>query len=89
MHMARGTKVVGIAGRYGARYGSTLRKKVRDILERRYAPHICPFCGTKGKVYRISTGIWACKKCGAKWAGGAYVPRTELSRYFGKYIIRE
>ncbi len=87
--MARRTRVVGIAGRYGARYGSTLRKKVRDILQKRYAPHVCPFCGAKGTVYRISTGIWSCRKCGAKWAGGAYVPRTELSRYFGKYIIRE
>jgi len=87
--MARRTRVVGIAGRYGARYGSTLRKKIRDILQKRYAPHVCPFCGAKGTVYRISTGIWSCRKCGAKWAGGAYVPRTELSRYFGKYIIRE
>ncbi|ABN69961.1 LSU ribosomal protein L37AE [Staphylothermus marinus F1] len=87
--MARRTKAVGIAGRYGARYGSTLRKKVRDILEKRYAPHTCPFCGAKGTVKRLSTGIWYCRKCGNKWAGGAYVPRTELSRYFGKYIIRE
>ncbi|RLG81541.1 MAG: 50S ribosomal protein L37ae [Thermoprotei archaeon] len=87
--MGKGTKVVSIAGRYGARYGSTLRKKVRDILERRYMPHACPFCGYKGKVVRLSTGIWFCRKCGVKWAGGAYVPRTELNKYFGKIVIRE
>ena len=87
--MARRTKVVGIAGRYGARYGSTLRKKVRDILEKRYAPHTCPFCGYKGRVVRISIGIWMCRKCGVKWAGGAYVPRTELSKYFPKVVVRE
>ncbi len=86
--MARRTRVVGIAGRYGARYGSSLRKKVRDILMKRYQPHVCPFCASKGTVYRVSTGIWACRKCGAKWAGGAYVPRTGLSKYFPKYIIR-
>lgn len=83
------TKVVGIAGRYGARYGATLRKKVKEVLMRRYAPHICPFCGHKGRVVRLSTGIWICKKCGAKWAGGAYTPRTELSKGFPSIIIRE
>jgi large subunit ribosomal protein L37Ae len=87
--LGKRTRTVGIAGRYGARYGSTLRKKTRDILEKRYSPHICPFCGHKGTVYRVSTGIWACRKCGAVWAGGAYVPRTGISKYFGKYIIRE
>jgi len=83
------TKVVGIAGRYGARYGATLRKKVRDILVRRYSPHTCPFCGYTGHVVRASVGLWTCKKCGAVWAGGAYVPRTELNKYFPKVIIRE
>jgi large subunit ribosomal protein L37Ae len=83
------TKVVGIAGRYGTRYGSTLRKKVRDILEKRYSPHTCPFCGHKGRVYRLSTGVWACKKCGAKWAGGAYTPKTESAKLFPDIIIRE
>ncbi len=87
--MVRRTRVVRIAGRYGARYGSTLRKKVRDVLEKRYAPHVCPFCGYRGKVVRLSTGIWMCKKCGVKWAGGAYVPRTGLSKYFDKIVIRE
>jgi large subunit ribosomal protein L37Ae len=83
------TKVVGIAGRYGARYGATLRKKVKDVLTKRYAPHTCPFCGHSGRVVRLSTGIWTCKKCGAKWAGGAYLPRTELSKYYPSVIVRE
>jgi len=83
------TKVVGIAGRYGARYGATLRKKVKEVLEKRYAPHTCPFCGHKGRVTRISTGIWMCKKCGMKWTGGAYLPRTEVSKTFPNIIVRE
>ena len=86
--MARRTKVVRIAGRYGPRYGATLRKKVKELLEKRYSPHTCPFCQVKGKVVRISVGLWKCKKCGAIWAGGAYVPRTELSKYFPQTIIR-
>jgi large subunit ribosomal protein L37Ae len=68
------TKEVGIVGRYGARYGSSIRKKVKEILERRYSDHKCNFCGTVGRVYRISSGIWECKKCNTKWAGGAYEP---------------
>ncbi|MCC6054833.1 MAG: 50S ribosomal protein L37ae [Thermosphaera sp.] len=78
-----------MAGRYGARYGATLRKKVRDVSTKRYAPHTCPFCGHSGRVVRLSTGIWTCKKCGAKWAGGAYLPRTELSKYYPSVIVRE
>jgi len=84
--MARRTKVVGIAGRYGARYGATLRKKVKEILERRYADHVCPFCQTKGRVVRVSVGLWTCKKCGAVWAGGAYVPRTGLNKHFPSVV---
>lgn len=63
-----------IAGRFGARYGSTLRKKWAEISERRYQDHECPYCRTKGKVIRESAGIWYCRKCGTKWAGYAYTP---------------
>jgi large subunit ribosomal protein L37Ae len=82
------TKVVGPAGRYGPRYGVSVRKRVRDVLLKRYAPHECPFCGTRGTVYRISVGIWACRKCGNKWAGAAYTPRSGLAPYFKKYIVK-
>lgn len=87
--MGRGTKVVGIAGRYGPRYGSTLRKRVKEVLERRYAPHKCPLCGHKGYVYRVSTGLWKCRKCGSTWAGGAYVPRTGLNKHFPEVIEQD
>lgn len=42
----------------------------------------CPRCQTKGAVHRVSTGIWYCRKCGAKFTGGAYdltTPRGEES----------
>ena len=32
----------------------------------------CPKCETKGSIQRISSGIWHCKKCNAKFTGGAY-----------------
>jgi large subunit ribosomal protein L37Ae len=76
------TKVVGSAGRFGARYGSTLRHKVAAIEARMRAPHRCPRCFTRGSVKRVSVGIWACKKCGYTFAGGAWIPRTELGKTF-------
>jgi large subunit ribosomal protein L37Ae len=64
----------GISKSFGARYGFTLRKKYDEIMQRRYQLHECPSCKTKGKVVRISVGIWYCRKCNAKWAGYAYTP---------------
>ena len=87
--MARRTRSVGIAGRFGPRYGATLRKRWRDVMQRRYADHVCPFCGTRGHVKRLSVGLWTCTKCGAVWAGGAYVPRTGLNKQFPKIVVRE
>ncbi|BAA80442.1 50S ribosomal protein L37Ae [Aeropyrum pernix K1] len=82
------TKVVGPAGRYGPRYGVSVRKRVRDILARRYQPHECPFCGSTGTVRRVSVGVWSCRKCGNTWAGAAYTPRSGLAKYFKRYIVR-
>ncbi|AEE93719.1 MULTISPECIES: 50S ribosomal protein L37ae [Acidianus] len=67
-------KVVGIAGRFGARYGSTLRKRWKEVMEKRYQDYQCPVCKTVGTVTRLASGIWYCKKCKAKWAGLAYTP---------------
>ena len=69
-------KKVGITGKYGARYGSTLRKRTRLILEKEKGDIKCPKCETKGSINRISTGIWHCKKCNAKFTGGAYYIET-------------
>ncbi|HEC89113.1 MAG TPA: 50S ribosomal protein L37ae, partial [Thermoplasmatales archaeon] len=41
------------------------------------------------KVKRISTGIWQCKKCGTKFAGGSYIPKTETGVHIEKIIRRE
>jgi large subunit ribosomal protein L37Ae len=70
------TKKVGITGKYGARYGSTLRKRTRLILKKMKGDIKCPRCITTGSINRISTGIWHCKKCGARFTGGAYYIET-------------
>ncbi len=61
------------AKRFMAKYGSTLRKKVAEIERVQRALHYCPSCG-KPKVRRYAIGIWICRGCGFKFAGGAWVP---------------
>jgi len=61
------------AKRFGARYGSTLRKRVAGIEREQRAWHICPNCGHP-RVRRVSIGIWRCRKCGYTFAGGAWTP---------------
>jgi large subunit ribosomal protein L37Ae len=70
------TKKVGITGRYGPRYGSIVRKRVKKIEERMKLSHKCPMCRNKS-VKRISAGIWHCRKCNITFTGGAYIPMTD------------
>lgn len=57
--------------RFGARYGSRIRKNV-DEAESRDAE--CPECGSE--LERNAAGIWECTGCGNKIAGGAYKAST-------------
>ncbi|MHA1408974.1 MAG: 50S ribosomal protein L37ae [Candidatus Odinarchaeia archaeon] len=77
------TKKVGRTGRFGARYGATVRKRVRMIENKTYKPHKCPRCSTP-KVKRVGLGIWKCKKCDYTFTGGCWVPVTDA----GKMITR-
>merc|ERR1712172_479086 len=73
--MARRTKKVGITGKYGTRYGASLRKQVKKIEIQQHAKYPCTFCG-KVTVKRTNTGIWECKSCNKCMAGGAYTVAT-------------
>jgi large subunit ribosomal protein L37Ae len=86
--MAKRTKKVGSVGRYQARYGVRARTVTRNIEIIQKAKQECPTCGHK-KVKRISTGIWQCRKCGAKYAGGAYIPQTESGQNVEKMLKGE
>ena len=77
------TKKIGSAGRFGARYGSTIRMRVKRIEEKMKQLHKCPRCDIKA-VKRKSIGIWKCKKCGYTFTGGAYIPLTDI----GKVVLR-
>ena len=41
----RKTKKVGICGKYGTRYGSSLRKKLKPIEVSQHARYVDPFTG--------------------------------------------
>ncbi|ETW45349.1 60S ribosomal protein L37a [Plasmodium falciparum NF135/5.C10] len=43
--MSRRTKKVGLTGKYGTRYGSSLRKQIKKIELMQHAKYLCTFCG--------------------------------------------
>ncbi|NHJ00652.1 MAG: 50S ribosomal protein L37ae [Candidatus Heimdallarchaeota archaeon] len=69
------TKKVGTTGRFGTRYGATIRKRVRKIEATLKMKHTCPSCNSI-KVNRVSIGIWQCKFCGYRFTGGSWAPET-------------
>ncbi|KAK3295690.1 60S ribosomal protein L43 [Chaetomium fimeti] len=73
--MSKRTKKVGISGKYGTRYGASLRKLVKKQEVSQHARYTCTFCG-KVTVRRTAVGIWNCKACHKTMAGGAYTVAT-------------
>ena len=54
---AKRTKKVGITGKYGTRYGASLRKIVKKMEVSQHSKYICSFCG-KEAMKRKAVGIW-------------------------------
>ncbi|XP_077210740.1 large ribosomal subunit protein eL43z-like isoform X1 [Tasmannia lanceolata] len=69
------TKKAGIVGKYGTRYGASLRKQIKKMEISQHSKYFCEFCG-KYAVKRKVVGIWGCKDCGKVKAGGAYTLNT-------------
>ncbi|XP_053663416.1 60S ribosomal protein L37a [Anopheles marshallii] len=72
---AKRTRKVGIVGKYGTRYGASLRKMVKKMEITQHAKYTCTFCG-KDAMKRSCVGIWSCKRCNRVVAGGAWVYST-------------
>ena len=64
------TRKVKAAGKFGARYGRSVRNKVTEIEALQRKKQVCIFC--KGTAKRLSKGIWLCNKCGKKFASHTY-----------------
>ena len=71
--MTKRTKKVGPAGRLGARYGVRIRKRIADVEIVSKGRHECPKCKAVA-LGRTSSGIWVCRRCGAKIASSSYMP---------------
>ena len=73
--MAKRTKKAGIVGKYGTRYGASLRKVVKKFEITQRSKYVSPFSG-KECVRRQAAGIWKCKQTNRKIAGGAWMLST-------------
>jgi large subunit ribosomal protein L37Ae len=74
--MASKKKKIKAAGRFGAGYGTRLRKSFNAIESKQRKRQISPFYA-KGRVKRIAAGIWRCLKTGKIFAGPAYSLESE------------
>ncbi|KAL1943048.1 hypothetical protein VTO73DRAFT_4719 [Trametes versicolor] len=53
--MTKRTRKVGVTGKYGTRYGASLRKQVKKMEITQHARYTCTFCG------KVSQTIWTCE----------------------------
>ncbi|MBU0662564.1 50S ribosomal protein L37ae [Candidatus Micrarchaeota archaeon] len=83
-----GTKKVGSAGRFGSRYGRGIRKRITDIENKQKEKHACPKCSFTA-VKRLNSGVYICKKCNNKFAGGAYLPATMAGGLIKKMVSQK
>ena len=71
--MSQRTKKVGSTGRFGPRYGVSVRRRIGTVEKKQRQKHECPSC-SKINVKRVSTGIFKCSSCDYQFASGAYYP---------------
>lgn len=76
--MGKRTRKVGVVGKYGTRYGASLRKQIKKIEVSQHARYTCWFCG-KDAMKRSAVGIWNCKACKKVVAGGAWAVNTQAA----------
>lgn len=75
--MTKKKKTFGL--RLRTRGGAALQKRWTRIVLQMRVTHKCPSCASLA-VKRESSGIWNCRKCGLRFAGGAYIPSTKTGQ---------
>lgn len=73
------TMKVRSAGRFGSRCGKKIRDNIAEVESKSRAKYECPYCLSQ-TLKRVSKGVWYCKKCNKKIAGGAYTPETVATK---------
>ena len=69
--MGSKTKKVKAMGKFGAGYGTNVRKNFNAVESLQRKRQQSPYC-PKGKAVRLASGIWKCAKTGRIFAGPAY-----------------
>ena len=75
-------------GRFGARYGRTVRKRIGQIEAEMRRKHRCQNCSSL-TVKRVSVGVWKCTKCELTFSGGAYSPSSSQGEIAKRSIRKE
>ncbi|KAI3834779.1 hypothetical protein MKX03_037913 [Papaver bracteatum] len=73
--MTKRTKKAGIVGKYGTRYGASLRKQIKKMEISQHSKYFVNSYAVKRKA----VGIWGCKYCGKVKAGGAYTLKQQVT----------
>ncbi|CAD8069200.1 unnamed protein product [Paramecium sonneborni] len=73
--MTKKTKKVGITGKYGTRYGASLRKIIKKFEISQHQRYFNTFTGAHS-LKRQAIGIWRCTQTGLQIAGGAWEVNT-------------
>ena len=69
--MGSKTKKAQSFGKFGAGYGTHVKKEYNAIESLQRKRQVSPF-HPRGKVKRLAAGIWKCLKTGKVFAGHAY-----------------
>ena len=85
--MSKRTQKTGATARFGSRYGVSVRRRAGAAIAKVKRSYTCPVCQYP-KVKRQASGIWACRKCGHKFAGGVWEPFTRASDANNRIIRR-
>lgn len=64
-------KGLGPVKRFGVRYGRTVKFRLAKIEKAQKKLQPCPYCEQQ-KAKKLFTGVYLCKKCGAKFTGRAF-----------------
>lgn len=76
--MSKRTKKVGIVGKYGTRYGASIRKVIKKMEVSQHSKYLCEFCGkyamkVSGAPGGGASGAGAC-------VGGRHDARSVVAR---------
>ncbi|MFS8030167.1 putative ribosomal protein L37ae [Helianthus anomalus] len=63
--MMKRTMKVGIVGRYGTRYGASLKRQIKKMkVSQHHNSFVSSVASMKRHIKRNDVGTWGCKDCG-------------------------